>query len=141
MEDVSGLTPESDFKPFLGQSVTPEVKNAALRKLFTDPHFNVMDGLDIYIDDYSKPDPLPAEWLKQMVSAQVMKLVEEEAPASTAVNPAQTQAQTPEAAPHAQVPPSAEPSHLPPPAAHDHPDLQLQPDHATRRGGTEPGAG
>jgi hypothetical protein len=39
--------------------VAPEVKNAAFKKLFADPHFNVMDGLDIYIDDYSKPDPLP----------------------------------------------------------------------------------
>jgi hypothetical protein len=33
------------------------VRNAALKKLFTDPHFNVMDGLDVYIDDYGKPDP------------------------------------------------------------------------------------
>ena len=38
----------------------PRSSNAAMKKLFTDPHFNVMDGLDIYIDDYRKPDPLPA---------------------------------------------------------------------------------
>jgi hypothetical protein len=25
-----------------------------------------MDGLDVYIDDYSKPDPLPPEWLGQL---------------------------------------------------------------------------
>jgi hypothetical protein len=31
------------------------VKNAAMKKLFADPHFNVMDRLDIYIDDYSSP--------------------------------------------------------------------------------------
>ena len=30
-----------------------------MKKLFSDPHFNVMDGLDTYIDDYGKPDPLP----------------------------------------------------------------------------------
>ncbi len=145
LEDVAKLTTESDFSPFVGRAVPADVKNAAMKKLFADPRFNVMDGLDIYIDDYSKPDPLPAEWLKQMVSAQVMKLVEEEAPptASPAEARGQTQpqTQTPEAAPHADVAPSAEPPHLPPPAAHDHPDLQLQPDHATRRGGTEPGAG
>ena len=48
--DVQGLTPESDFKPFVGRSVAPEVRNAAMKKLFTDPHFNVMDRLDTYID-------------------------------------------------------------------------------------------
>jgi hypothetical protein len=25
-----------------------------------------MDGLDVYIDDYSKPDPLPEEWLGKL---------------------------------------------------------------------------
>lgn len=30
------------------------VKRAALKKLFSDPRFNVMDGLDVDIDDYSK---------------------------------------------------------------------------------------
>ena len=25
-----------------------------------------MDGLDVYIDDYSKPDPLPEGWLGKM---------------------------------------------------------------------------
>jgi hypothetical protein len=56
----STLTPSSDFTPFMRPSVAPEQRNAALKRLFTDPHFNRMDGLDVYIDDYSKPDPLPA---------------------------------------------------------------------------------
>ena len=38
--------------------------NAALKKLFSDPHFNVMDGLDTYIDDYGKPDPIPPSMLR-----------------------------------------------------------------------------
>jgi hypothetical protein len=42
------------------------VRNAAMRKLFSDPRFNVMDGLDVYIDDYSKPDPLPEGWLEKL---------------------------------------------------------------------------
>ena len=41
------------------RDVAPDVKNAAMKKLFADPHFNVMDGMDTYIDDYSKPDPIP----------------------------------------------------------------------------------
>lgn len=67
---VDGLTMESDFSGFLHPKVGEDVKRAALKKLFSDPHFNVMDGLDTYIDDYSKPDPLPAEMLAQMRSAQ-----------------------------------------------------------------------
>jgi hypothetical protein len=42
--------------------------------MFTDPHFNVMDGLDIYIDDYSKPDPLPPGMLERMVQSDMLNL-------------------------------------------------------------------
>ena len=41
----------------------------ALQKLFSDPHFNRMDGLDIYIDDYSQPDPIPPEILAKLQHA------------------------------------------------------------------------
>ena len=63
---VDSLTPESDFAPFMKPEVDADLKRAALRTLFRDPRFNVMDGLDVYIDDYSKPDPLPEEWLTQL---------------------------------------------------------------------------
>ncbi len=79
MQDVAALNAESDFKPFVARAVAPEVRNAAMKKLFADPHFNVMDGLDIYIDDYSIPDPLPASMLRKMVSAQFLKLLDDEA--------------------------------------------------------------
>ncbi len=78
LQDAQSLSMDSDFKPFASRAVAPEVRNAAMKKLFTDPHFNVMDGLDIYIDDYTQPDPLPAAMLKQMASAHFMGLVEEE---------------------------------------------------------------
>lgn len=78
LQDAQSLSIDSDFKPFASRAVAPEVRNAAMKKLFTDPHFNVMDGLDIYIDDYTQPDPLPAAMLKQMASAQFMGLVEDE---------------------------------------------------------------
>ena len=59
LDDVAVLTRESDYSRFVAPDVDGGVSNAALKKLFSDPHFNVMDGLDTYIDDYSKPDPLP----------------------------------------------------------------------------------
>ena len=55
-----------------------DVRNAAMKKLFTDPHYNVMDGLDIYIDDYSRPDPIPQAMLRQMVGAKLLKIFDEE---------------------------------------------------------------
>ncbi len=78
LADTTALTIDSDFKPFLTQGVAPEVKNAAFKKLFADPHFNVMDRMDIYIDDYSIPSPLPESVLRQMASAKFLKLFEEE---------------------------------------------------------------
>ncbi len=77
LDDVKALTLDADFQPFVARGVAPEVRNAAFRKLFADPHFNVMDGLDIYIDDYSKPDPLSAGTLAQLASARFLKLVDE----------------------------------------------------------------
>lgn len=78
LDDVQGLTKDSDFKPFMNKAVEPGVRNAAMKKLFADPHFNVMDRLDIYIDDYSQPDPIPAAMLRQMASAKFLKLFDEE---------------------------------------------------------------
>jgi hypothetical protein len=66
LPDVSTLTSESDFSPFMREGVDPTVKRDALKTLFQDSRFNVMDGLDVYIDDYSKPDPLPEGWLAKM---------------------------------------------------------------------------
>ena len=66
LQAVDSLTPESNFEPFMNAKVDPETRRQALKTLFTDPRFNVMDGLDVYIDDYSKPDPLPAGWLEKM---------------------------------------------------------------------------
>ena len=69
LDDVRLLTQDSDFTPYMARGVGPDVRNAAMKKLFTDPHYNVMDGLDIYIDDYSKSDPIPQAMLRQMVGA------------------------------------------------------------------------
>jgi hypothetical protein len=63
---VESLTPDSDFTPFMQAEVDPATRRQALKTLFQDPQFNVMDGLDVYIDDYSKPDPLPEGWLAKM---------------------------------------------------------------------------
>jgi uncharacterized protein DUF3306 len=63
---LESLTSESDFTPFMKPGVDADIRRTALKTLLRDPRFNVMDGLDVYIDDYSKPDPLPEGWLEQM---------------------------------------------------------------------------
>jgi hypothetical protein len=78
LAEVATLSPQSDYTRFVAEGVAPEVKNAALKKLFTDPHFNVMDGLDTYIDDYGKPDPLPPGMLRKMAQAHLMGLFDDE---------------------------------------------------------------
>jgi hypothetical protein len=71
---VEELGMDSDYRGFFHPKVNEDLRRTALKKLFSDPHFNVMDGLDTYIDDYSKPDPLPAAMLAQLRQAQ--KIIE-----------------------------------------------------------------
>jgi hypothetical protein len=89
LADVAALGPQSDYTRFIAPGVDSGVKNAALKKLFTDPHFNLMDGLDTYIDDYGKPDPLPEGMLRQMAQSQFLGLFDhEKPPAESAAGPA-----------------------------------------------------
>jgi hypothetical protein len=119
LDDVAQLARDSNYAPFVARSVDPAVKNAALKKLFTDPQFNVMDGLDTYIDDYNKPDPLPAGMLRQMVQSKLLGLFDDE--------------ETDKDQPAPGLPPHDEDA-----------DLQLQPDDPAGRdepAPAEPGAG
>src|SRR5262245_14146937 len=67
VDTLKGLL--SEYKEFLRPGVDETLRRAALKKLFSDPHFNVMDGLDVYIDDYSKPDPIPESMLRKLAHA------------------------------------------------------------------------
>ena len=78
LPSLESLSFSSDYKPFMQAGVASESRNAALKKLFTDPSFNVMDGLDTYIADYSKPDPIPLEMLKGLIQSKTLRLFEEE---------------------------------------------------------------
>lgn len=139
MQDVQALTRDSDFKPFVARGVTPEVRNAAMKKLFADPHYNVMDRLDIYIDDYSQADPLPQSMLRKMASAQFLKLFEEKESGGTRTtdvadnSPAAALLPTPckDPAPCAAAPQTAHEV-----TDHDDTDLRLQPDHAAQAPGS-----
>jgi len=153
LEDARALTPSSDFQPFMQQGVAADVRNTAVKKLFTDPHFNVMDGLDIYIGDYNTPDPLPPGMLQKMVGAQFLNLFPPSSDASA--DPEKAAAALRDAVPISDYPDESPPlpegsanvaqspqsldapdlQHTAAPTTrlapeHDHPDLQLQPNHA-----------
>ncbi len=139
LQDVQALTPESNYAAFTGRNVDPQVRNAAMKKLFTDPHYNVMDRLDIYIDDYSQPDPMPESMLRQLASAKFLGLFDDDQDQDKDA-PAVAQAaaqQSPAAAPGgddadrpagAIVAQSDDCNGVPIPDAD--PDLRLQQDHA-----------
>ena len=63
---LANLTADSDFGQFMRQEISEEIRRKAMKTLFADPHFNVMDGLDTYIDDYSISDPIPPEMLASL---------------------------------------------------------------------------
>ncbi|KLN53842.1 DUF3306 domain-containing protein [Variovorax paradoxus] len=152
LAEAQALTPESDFRPFMARNVAPEVKNTAFRKLFADPQFNVMDGLDTYVDDYSQSTPIPDSVLRQMASAKFLRLFEHEEEAEVPQEPA-APAETPQGAAPPDVAQSEPPEDLLPsqqvadaqPASQktdDHnADLRLQPDDAARAEGARRGAG
>ena len=153
LDDVARLTPDSDYSAFVAKSVSPDVRNAAVKKLFTDPHYNIMDGLDIYIDDYSKPSPLSAVDMAKMVGAQFLKLVDDPnepkpaAPAASATEepPNEPPAEVAQAEPEteAALPDNNNDTPVPetPDPHDDHADLQLQPDHAPEPQGSGRGPG
>jgi hypothetical protein len=97
---VEELTMESDFRGFLHPKVNEDVRRAALRKLFSDPHFNIMDGLDVYIDDYTKADPIPPEMLAGLMQAQrIFGWAQEKEEQKPGTEAADTPAQAPAALP------------------------------------------
>jgi hypothetical protein len=68
---IESLTIDSDFAPFFKPQVDESIKRAALKQLFRDPRFNIMDGLDTYIDDYTQPDPIPSAMLEDLMQRRV----------------------------------------------------------------------
>jgi hypothetical protein len=142
MADVALLTPESDFSAFVRQDVDADVRRTALKKLFADPHFNTMDRLDVYIDDYNKPSPMSDAMLASLRHAKsVFRHLEKDeeadtvdgADATAAADAIVTQAQ-PEAQPQAEPEPTAlaAPPTQDPPAPQPGAYLQHPPETETR---------
>ena len=54
MPPIESLGEDSDYAPFLSPGVSDDLRQQAMRKLFTQPEFNVTDGLNDYDEDYTQ---------------------------------------------------------------------------------------
>ncbi len=75
---IESVNLESGIAPFFKQQADESLRRLALKKLLADPHFNIMDGLDIYIDDYGKADPIPESMMKSIRHARQFVMTPEE---------------------------------------------------------------
>jgi Protein of unknown function (DUF3306) len=139
LADVAALTRDSDYKRFVVPGVDEGVKRAAMKKMFfSDPHFNVMDGLDTYIGDYNTPDPIPASMLRQMWQSKALGLFDDEEEAEKAPQLATAAQASPDGAPPAPLSQSPTEPAVP---LDENPDLRLQPHDDPGRPGPDEGAG
>lgn len=69
LPSLESLTIDSDYAAFMRPGVDDSLKCGALKKLFSDPRFNVMDGLDVYVGDYSIPDPIDPAIVRTLMQA------------------------------------------------------------------------
>ena len=88
---IDQLTAESDFRPFMGARVDTGTRRTALKKLFTDAHYNAPDLFEPYSADFTGGEPIPEEMLKTLNHAR--KLLFDE-PEKTAEAAAQSGEQT-----------------------------------------------
>lgn len=67
---IDELGPDSDYQGFMDPQVDDGLRRAALKKLFSDPHFNVTDGLDVYAEDYTKLESMTPAMVAGLKHAQ-----------------------------------------------------------------------
>jgi len=70
LPSVEKLTPQSDFAPFMHPKVEDALRRVALKKLFSDPHFNVADPFEAYSGDWTGGEPISQEMLATLNQAQ-----------------------------------------------------------------------
>jgi Protein of unknown function (DUF3306) len=93
------LGADSDFSAFMDARVDDKLRRLALKKLFSDPRFNLTDGLDVYSEDYTLLADLPSALVEKLEHVRrVLRRPDPEqvAEAETKAAAPQTQTQAPE---------------------------------------------
>jgi hypothetical protein len=65
-------TPQSDFTGFMHPKVKDALRRAALKKLFSDPHFNLPDLFEPYSGDWTVGEPIPQAMLDSLEQMKTM---------------------------------------------------------------------
>jgi hypothetical protein len=73
MPPVETLDADSDYAPFLSPGVSDDLRQQALRKLFSQPDFNITDGLNDYDEDFTR-----FAGLGSMVTHEMKRLLQRE---------------------------------------------------------------
>jgi hypothetical protein len=58
MPSIDLLTADSDLSGFLSPGVSESLRREAMRKVFSQSRYNLVDGLDDYAEDYTRFQPL-----------------------------------------------------------------------------------
>ena len=83
LQAIEDLGADSDFKPFMDPRVDAGTRRSALKKLFTNAHFNAIDPFEPYSIDLTGEDPIPEEMLKNLSHAKRLLFDEPEKLAAT----------------------------------------------------------
>ena len=75
---VEDLTPESDFSGFMSPKVTDELRRLALKKLFSDPHFNIPDPYEPFSGDWTVSEPITPQLLATLNQTRTVLFTEQE---------------------------------------------------------------
>jgi len=75
---VESLTPQSDFSGFMAGGVQDSLRRTALKKLFTDPHFNGPDLFEPFSGDWTGGGTISQEMLATLNQTRTVLFREEE---------------------------------------------------------------
>jgi hypothetical protein len=100
MPPLDSLTANSDFTPFMSPGVSDGLRRLALRKLFSQPAFNITDGLNDYDEDFTQ-----FTGLGSVITHEMKRLLEREQAAAEGQGPAADAVPDPDA----QLPPDRPP--------------------------------
>jgi uncharacterized protein DUF3306 len=94
---VEDLKPDSDCSPFMDPRVADQTRRSALKKLFSDAHFNEPDAFEPYSLDLTVAESIPEEMLKTLNQAKRLLFDEKEQAAQAAADTQAPQPQAPDA--------------------------------------------
>ena len=76
LESLKGLA--SEYTEFLKPGVDENLRRSALKKLFSDPHFENFERFEAYCEDFTQGEPIPMAMLKTLEHAKGLLFDDEE---------------------------------------------------------------